>query len=1404
MRALYKSFVFLTVLALAAIMAGQALAAREGLGVPENLAAWEGWVLHGQEEALCPPLGNGGRAKVCLFPSKLTLNLDAKGASFSLQIHAYARTAAALPVAKDSWPEDVTLSGAPAPVVGRGGVPVVYLEAGEHHLAGRLRFASRPEYLRIAPDTGLLEMTLDGKPVSDPDLAPDGRLRLAQSAKEAAPEDRLEATIFRLFKDDIPAVVTTLVRLEVSGMARRISLKNLLPEGSEPLAARSPLPIAFGPEGTLNVQAGPGGYDIEVDSRLSGPVASIGPMVCPFGPEIWSFDARRNLREVEIQGVPGVDPGTTDLPQSWKGYPAYLVEPGATMAFKVMHRGEAGAAMDELAVFRELWLDFDGQGLSVRDSITGEMRSGWTMSMLPPGKPERATIEGEDQAIVLLGEQESPGVEIRRSRLDLTAESRYDAFGGTFPAVGWDKDFQVAGARLHLPPGWRLVAAAGPDAADGAWMDRWNLLNIFLTLVISLAAFKLCGPWAGAAVLLFLGLSYHEAGAPVEAWIFLLVSLALVRIVRDAVKMERGAFIRRLIMGLYALSVLALALTSISFVFTQLRYAVYPQLEPTPYNEGMGGGALRAKGAVMPAPQQEAFQVMDQTNVSDMLAGAPETMSEEAPPAPDASPPRKSARRQILKNDPNALVQTGPGMPDWNWRSAGLSWNGPVAREQSVRLYLLSPGMNLVLACLRVFLLLAALFFTADLRRLKGLGAELASPRASGGADASGAALLIALALSVSGPAMAADYPPSELLGQLRERLLEPAPCFPDCLAVPATSLRIDGDALTIVLVVDTAAEAVVPLPIVSDRWQPAGVVLEDGEPARLSRSGGGLVLSLPQGRRRVVISGPVPQADSFDVSFPLLPKRAEVNAPGWTVQGLGEDGNLGGALRFARTESGGAALPRETYRIAPFLLVSRTLELGLTWEVRTEAVRMTPAGEPVVLDIPLLPGESVVTEGVKTADGKVRLNLKPGQRSISWRSRLDVASEIRLVAPKDVPWVEKWVLSASPIWSVAVSGVPAVRLLDEEGLWRPEWRPWPGEEEVISVTRPLAAPGPSLTINRVQRVLVQGERLCDETLNIQYRASKGGRQTVVLPAGAEVQNVTADGGAVPWSGAGEGEIAFPVSPGAHAVDIRWRTKREAGISTVAAPVDLKYPAANVDTRLQLPGDRWILSVHGDTPLGPAVLFWSYLAAIIIVAAGLGYAPFTPLAGWQWALLGLGLTQVDAETVFLAVAWILVLGIRRNNPVMGGWFAFDFLQIVLVLLTLAGLSSLYEAIQTGLLGLPRMQVAGNGSSAFDLVWTMDRIKGAMPEPGVVSVPLYVYRAVMLAWSLWLAWSLLGWLKWGYAGFSAGGVWRKPVFTPRKPRLRFREAQKTGPANDKGAAEQAGKGEDGPAEPERKP
>ena len=163
---------------------------------------------------------------------------------------------------------------------------------------------------------------------------------------------------------------------------------------------------------------------------------------------------------------------------------------------------------------------------------------------------------------------------------------------------------------------------------------------------------------------------------------------------------------------------------------------------------------------------------------------------------------------------------------------------------------------------------------------------------------------------------------------------------------------------------------------------------------------------------------------------------------------------------------------------------------------------------------------------------------------------------------------------------------------------------------------------------------------------------------------------------------------------------------------------------------------------------------------VLLAAFGLGKIPWTPLKTRHWLLLGLGLTQVEPVVAILIVGWLLALGLREKQALPEAPFYYDLAQFLLVIWTLAALGGLYLAIERGLLGIPDMQIAGNGSSDFLLRWTEDRIGATMPQPWVLSLPMFVYRTLMLLWALWLAQALLRWLSWGWQCFSKGGVWRK--------------------------------------------
>lgn len=163
---------------------------------------------------------------------------------------------------------------------------------------------------------------------------------------------------------------------------------------------------------------------------------------------------------------------------------------------------------------------------------------------------------------------------------------------------------------------------------------------------------------------------------------------------------------------------------------------------------------------------------------------------------------------------------------------------------------------------------------------------------------------------------------------------------------------------------------------------------------------------------------------------------------------------------------------------------------------------------------------------------------------------------------------------------------------------------------------------------------------------------------------------------------------------------------------------------------------------------------------MLVLAVALGCVPGLPLARWQWFALGVGLTQADPLAALAAVVWILALAAKAGSGGPQKRLLYNLAQLALALLMLAGLAGLLEAIHNGLLGVPRMQVLGQNSSAWTLSWFYDRTGPVLPEPGVWSVSIWWYRGLMLAWSLWLSVALLGWLRWAYNVFVEGGAWRK--------------------------------------------
>src|SRR5207237_6058829 len=137
------------------------------------------------------------------------------------------------------------------------------------------------------------------------------------------------------------------------------------------------------------------------------------------GEEVWVFEAQPGLRVTTVEGVPPIDPQQTTLPREWKALPAYLMAPGATMSLVERRRGDAEPTPDQLALERELWLDFDGGGLTARDHLSGVLSRSWRLSMGPSEKLGHVTVGRADQFITRLGPGGPEGIEIRQGRADV-------------------------------------------------------------------------------------------------------------------------------------------------------------------------------------------------------------------------------------------------------------------------------------------------------------------------------------------------------------------------------------------------------------------------------------------------------------------------------------------------------------------------------------------------------------------------------------------------------------------------------------------------------------------------------------------------------------------------------------------------------------------------------------------------------------------------------------------------------------------------------------------------------------------------------------------------------------------------------------------------------------------------
>ena len=726
--------------------------------VPDSLKPWVTWVLHAKPDHLCTTVGG---AAICRWPGPLALIVHDKGARFEQRFFLDRDGEVQLPGSPTLWPQEVRVDGNPVVVLQEGEQPVVQLQAGEHVVAGELSWGTAPELLPVPNQTAIVQLQIKGERVRNPRREEGGEVWLGAPEEVETTVEGLELEVHRMIADAIPMQVTTRLVLHVSGRARELNFKDVLLSDTVPIAVTSQLPVRLDKQRRLSVQVHAGTYEVFVIAKADGDLETLAAPKPPSpwpSLETWVWSADESLRQVELSGAPNVDTSRASLPARWRDLPAYSLTPGQSLSFKTTRRAKAEAEPNVVQLVRELWLDVDGTGYSVRDHITGQLRRSHRLIM-EEGTLGHVKLGNEGQLINDLRSESSAqgapvprGVEIRSAELNVTAESRLDDARSIFPAVGWSENIERLTARLRLPPGWDVLAISGADDTSQTWLSRWDVFAIFFVALVAIAALRLLGPMWGLIALLALTLTYHQAGAPLYIWVVLLALLALRGVVTSP-RWSRG------LTTLWWGAGVALVLIAVPFCVVQLRIGLFPHVgdassewDAMPWLAGwtvlvvavaayrtvevrrvgwrtalglvaaagilgffvtqmFGGFAMQSR--VRPDMDVEFERRMAPEDLDELASGG--VVGEIVEEAPAPSKASKLYRRvrspQVAKvpmtqqQDPNAVVQTGEGIPDWESDSWELKWSGPVPAYHRVKLWLISPRANLVASIVRVLLL---------------------------------------------------------------------------------------------------------------------------------------------------------------------------------------------------------------------------------------------------------------------------------------------------------------------------------------------------------------------------------------------------------------------------------------------------------------------------------------------------------------------------------------------------------------------------------------------------------------------------------------------------------------------------------------------------------------------------
>jgi hypothetical protein len=1330
---------------------------------PDSLKKWADWVMFDHPDYTCPHESRSNTYR-CVFPAQLSMDINKESAKFTLNVRNERADWVALVGNHTYWPQNVIAGEKLVPVTLHHGAPSVYLEKGSHTITGSLQWNYRPNNIPVPYSVALFKLTIDGEEIKHPKR--NGESFISTETKTYEPlymeKDSLEIKAFRNIHDGIPATITTKLKLTVTGKQRDEVIPSPLLEGNilSNLQAGGLQAHLNTDTNKLHISVQAGTWWITLQERTPDKLVklSMNEQEYPWKEELWSFMPDTNLRHLKVSGAKSINPSQTDMPPNWKRNATYLMKKGRSLTFTEERRGEAQVQENRINLNRTAWVGIDGDDVTFADQLNGTLSESWDIAF-SGGNLQRAEINGALQPISKR-EKGKTAIEVRQSNINLsTVAHRGDGVNIlgvlTLPANGWSTDITGASTTINTAPGWRIMQIWSSGKENGTWFGQWTLYDVFSLLLVSLAIAKLWNIKWGIFSFVSVGLIFHESSGLAFIILMIIATVALMRVIPHG---RLFKFVR--VVHLFTL--FAFVIFLLPFTVEHIRYAMYPQLD-TKGTYNMGYQQERYfRGHVKKHEMPAAMDMISGDGRMRRLAkesfsavaNSPSTLGMMAEEIYDMEPQKLNT-----SFDPNASLPTGVGLPNWQWKKANIHWKIPVAENEQVTIWLLTPWMYRLIELLKVTLLgiLAIRLMLTEIPKKWNL------------ANFRKAVPLGLLAILLAAQPAQAEMPSPQLLDQLKSRLMRQAECLPNCADYARGVLNMTENEVSLSLNVAVIEESIVPLPQLGYPWQPSKVTVKGKDEAILLRDGNDLKILLPKGTHQIQMDGYMPEVQDANFYFPLPPRDFKATISGWNMQGLDREGNVNKNLRFTKSITKQSTKDKKTKNtstkltyIPPYVEVTRTLNLGHEWIITTR-IRLHH-GSGAEIQYPLLEGEKLLNSPFKIKDGKVTVPLSRNQRQQVFSTVLEQKDIVKLQAPETNLWHENWVVRPSALWNVQHHGISPVYRSRHNTL-ELKWRPFANEKVALTINKPESINGQTITLHHGTLDIHPGEKLTENKLELLLETTEPQDYVFALPEKAKLQTLQLNHRNIPLSQNGR-KVTLALPYGKHTVQAVWHEEGDKLIMKTP-DMNLNIPATNLTVKLHTPSHRFALFTYGGW--GPAVLLWSILLAYALLSFVLSKVKLVPLKGWQWFILAIGFSQVHPLALIVPFGCLIILGLKKQYANKLGHISFNALQVVLVILVFAALTGTLEAIRIGLLGGAETYVTGNGSGKHLLQWYTDRTDGSMPCFLAIMPPSWLYQwVIMLFWATWTAYLFVDKIAlWTWECFSAHGYWRRNPSQPAK-------------------------------------